>query len=288
MKAQSQVFDPRQTMQRPDFEIFHYKNREQPNVAVHHHDFYEVYFFLGGSVEYRVEGQIFRLQRGDLLLINPMELHQVNVEESGEPYERIVLWIDKGYLASLCRGGDDLARCFDGTLQTHSNLLHPSSARRAELTLLMDALIRERTEGGYAGEQYAAGLFLQLMAELNRMALKAGRRREPEPSSELIAQVLQYVAQNYDRELLLDDIAGRFYVSKYHLSHEFSRQVGTSLHRYVTLKRLQIACQMLSDGITPGEVSGKCGFSDYTAFFRAFRMQYGVSPKAYANGRDPA
>lgn len=282
MRERTQAFDPRQTMRRTDFEIFHYENRELPNVAVHHHDFYEVYFFLGGSVEYRVEGQIFRLQPGDLLLINPMELHQVNVEADGQPYERIVLWIDKNYLAEISRGGDDLGRCFDGTRQNHVNLLHPSAAQREELTQMMDMLIRERSETQFGSAQYAQGLFLQLMAQLNRMALRTERSVRAVAESALIAKVLQYIAQHFAEELLLDDLASRFYVSKYHLAHEFSRQVGISLHRYLTMKRLQIARQMIGEGQSPGEACSRCGFGDYASFYRAFRAQYGASPKAYA------
>lgn len=279
----AQSFDPRQTMRRNDFEIFHYKNSELPNVAVHHHDFYEVYLFLGGSVEYRVEGQIFRLQRGDVLLINPMELHQVSVESDGQPYERIVLWIEPDYLA---RHGSELTRCFDPSLPTHVNLLRPAPQQQAQLLGMMDALVRERYTQEYAAGAYATGLFLQVMAELNRLALHADVLPETAASTELIANVLQLVSRNYADELLLDDIASRFYVSKYHLSHEFTRQVGTSLHKYVTLKRLQIARQMLTDGEAPGEVSARCGFGDYANFYRAFRAQYGMTPKSCAARRE--
>ena len=76
MRERSQRFDPRQTMRTDTFEVFHYKEPKPDTVEVHHHDFYEVYFLLGGQVEYWVEGRILRPSIGDLLLINPMELHR--------------------------------------------------------------------------------------------------------------------------------------------------------------------------------------------------------------------
>ena len=285
MRERAQAFDPRQTMRRTDFEIFHYKNRKQTNVAVHHHDFYEVYFFLNGSVEYRIEGQIFRLQPGDLLLLHPMELHQANVETEGGEYERIVLWIDKGFLDGFCHGEDSLIRCFDRSLPTHSNILRPTPAQRTELTMLLGELVRERYSDEYASDAYATGVLLQFMAEINRMALQSKRREAKEEGSGLIAQVLEYISQHYDEELSLEDLAQRFYVSKYHLSHEFSRLVGTSLYRYVMLKRLLIARQMLAGGEAPGSVCIKCGFGDYANFYRAFKAQYGISPKDCAPGK---
>ena len=76
MQGRSQNFDPRQTMRKDTFEVFHYREPRPAGVEVHHHDFYEVYYLLGGEVEYWVEGRIIRMDPGDLLLINPMELHR--------------------------------------------------------------------------------------------------------------------------------------------------------------------------------------------------------------------
>ena len=57
MAKRTHPFDPRQSMNRPDFEIFHYHDAKMQEVELHHHDFYEVYYFLGGKVEYLVEGR---------------------------------------------------------------------------------------------------------------------------------------------------------------------------------------------------------------------------------------
>ena len=93
-----QIFDPRQSMTSSTFEVFHYRDAKFEGVAVHQHDFYEVYFFISGNVEYSVEGKSYHLNRGDLLLINPLELHQPRIGPDQDAYERIVLWINKNYL----------------------------------------------------------------------------------------------------------------------------------------------------------------------------------------------
>ena len=105
------------------------------------------------------------------------------------------------------------------------------------------------------------------------------RRDDREESSPLVSAVLGYISTHYNQPLSLDGLAQQFYVSKYHLSHEFSRVVGTSVYRYIMLKRLLNARQMLSCGVSPGVVSQACGFGDYANFYRAFRAQYGISPK---------
>ena len=52
MRKTARSFDPRQVMHRPDFEVFHYHDAKMQEVPLHHHDFYEVYCFLGGRVEF--------------------------------------------------------------------------------------------------------------------------------------------------------------------------------------------------------------------------------------------
>lgn len=86
-----QPFTRRQTMIRRDFEIYRYRYMDE--VELHHHDFYEIYMLLRGSVSYTVENRIFHMRAGDLMLISPLELHQARVDSNDEPYERIVLWL---------------------------------------------------------------------------------------------------------------------------------------------------------------------------------------------------
>ena len=130
MRDRTQLFDPRQSMCRADYEIFHYRDESLSDVEVHHHDFFEVYLFLSGQVEYRVEGQLYHPQPGDLILINPMELHQPILHPGKQPYERIVLWISKAYLERFDRDAESLIRCFDTSLPAHSNLVHPTPSQR--------------------------------------------------------------------------------------------------------------------------------------------------------------
>lgn len=108
-------------MIRRDFEIYRYRYMDE--VELHHHDFYEIYMLLRGSVSYTVENRIFHMRAGDLMLISPLELHQARVDSNDEPYERIVLWVDRGYLESLSSPHTSLTRCFDTTVPGHTNLL---------------------------------------------------------------------------------------------------------------------------------------------------------------------
>ena len=282
MRERLQSFDPRQTMQRDTFEVFHYREPHPNSVEVHHHDFYEVYYLLKGEVEYWVDGRIIRMQTGDLLLINPMELHRPVVNPHSPVYERIVLWINKEYLEKLHSDQMDLSRCFDTSLPAHTHLIQPSVAERSALTARMGELVREYYGRELGSSLSAYGLFLQFMVQLNRMAQQ--EQAQPEQTrqlSGLVEQVLSYIGENLSEPLTVEKIAERFFVSKYYLSHTFSREVGVSVYRYILLRRLLMARQLLSAGEAAGQVCRNCGFSDYTSFYRAFKSEYGISPREF-------
>ena len=166
-----QIFDPRQNMSDSKFEIFHYRDAKFEGVPVHQHDFYEVYYFIGGSVEYSVEGRTYELKSGDLLLINPLELHQPRIAHNQQDYERIVLWINKNYLSELCFNKTSLTRCFDSSQPDHTNLLRPSKIQQTYISAMLDELITENTSDGYAVEIASEAILLRFLVELNRLTI---------------------------------------------------------------------------------------------------------------------
>ena len=259
-----QSFDPRQQMNSNTFEAFYYKEPRGTDVEVHHHDFYEVYNLLAGEVSYWVDGKIYHLRQGDILLINPMELHRPLVQQDSK-YERFVLWINKNYLDALSQNGA-LTKCFKGS---------SNHFRGASITPLFSNLVTEIHSSKYGADIYAQGIFLQLMVELNRLSPVGAPTTELSP---LTVDVIDHIGKFFSQELSLDSLANHFHISKYHLSHEFKRDTGTSIYHYITLKRLAAARQMLIEGTPPGEVYTACGFRDYTVFYKAFKAEYGTSP----------
>lgn len=277
-----QIFDPRQSMSDSKFEIFHYRDAKFEGVPIHQHDFYEVYYFIGGNAEYNVEGRTYDLQSGDLLLINPLELHQPRIGPDQRDYERIVLWINKNYLSELCFNKTSLTRCFDNTIPDHSNLLRPTKMQQTYISAMLDELINERSGNGYAVEIAAEAILLRFLVELNRLTINSKNETgKEESSSTIIPDVLEYINSHFCEKLTLTSIADEFFVSKYYLSHVFNDAVGTSVHRYIVLKRLIHAKQMLLSGIKSTTAATNCGFNDYAGFYRAFTAEYGVTPTEF-------
>lgn len=284
MKGQIQPFSKRQTMMNSSYEIHHYKDSYLEKIALHHHDFYEIYFFISGEVNYLIESRNYELKPGDILLISPLELHHPHLlpQNQNSPYERIVLWINRIYLEELSSPESDLSKCFDVKDKNHTNLLRLEEHDRAIFSALTEELLEENAQNQFGEDLAAKSLITQILIRLNRCLLK--ERKTPktmDQSERIIFDILKYINENLSNEISLDDLSSRFFISKYHLSREFRRLVGTSVYRYIIQKRLLTAKQLMISGESPTGVSVACGFGDYSSFYRAFKEEYGISPKNF-------
>ncbi len=284
MKSPVRPFSTRQKMLDADFEIYRYRDSYLSEVELHHHDFYEVYFFLSGSVTYTIESRQYQLKPGDVLLISPLELHQPMIQSDKEPYERVVLWVNSGYLKQLSSGESDLTCCFDLESPRHTNLLRLDAVSVRRLQDMADALIDERASQHFGWDLNSRALLTRIFVELNRQILETpiGFEVPGEPDG-VVPEVLRYINENFNNEISLDSLSEHFFVSKYHLSREFKRLVGTSVYRYIIQKRLIMAKQKMLSGLSPTDVYCNCGFGDYANFYRAFRAEYGISPKEFCD-----
>ena len=283
MPLQPKGFDPRQQMQHPDFELQYKRDTYLKDVELHHHDFFEIYFLLAGDVTYLIESRIVHVMPGDLLLISPKELHQVCIQPEMSVYERYVLWVDPDTVRQLSDGQTDLFSGLDPNRPGYGNQLRLSSEDRSHIQSLMEQLHRESAGDGYGAEMLRKSLLTQLLIAINRLVLRQGAyTEESTQTSRAVRQVVNYVNLHYSEPLSLDLLAEKFFVSKYHLSHEFNRQVGTSVYRYIQKKRLLMARQLMAQGKKPNEVYASCGFGDYAGFYRAFKSEYQIGPREFA------
>ena len=98
---------------------------------------------------------------------------------------------------------------------------------------------------------------------------------------------MQYLSQNPTEQISIDDLAARFYISKYHMMRQFRAQTGYTIHGYLTGKRLMFARAMIAAGTPVLQASEESGFGDYSAFLRAYRKQFGAAPNQEKRANTP-
>lgn len=77
----------------------------------------------------------------------------------------------------------------------------------------------------------------------------------------------------------MDQLANRFFISKYYLSRSFREVTGFGIREYVNILRVQKAQSMLQEtNLSVSEIAETLGFDSITYFERIFKRHLAVSP----------
>ena len=245
---------------------------------LHSHTFYELLYCCNDcGAEYLVGADRYRLQKGDIIFEPPGISHRpLLTEPLSEPYERYVLWISKDFV-------DMFVENFSiGTEQVSYGTLLRTGGTKWEV---LGGYFRR---GVWEAENQAAGWRAAVIGNSITLLTLMGRsiqeRTAPVLKAEkpdLLNEVLAYIELHLDEKITLEETAKHFYVSVSTITQLFRQKMGTSFYRCVTQQRLIAAKTCISQGMTLEDVSRTVGFADYSSFYRAFKKEYGITPRQY-------
>ncbi|MDO4189930.1 MAG: AraC family transcriptional regulator, partial [Lachnospiraceae bacterium] len=97
-----------------------------------------------------------------------------------------------------------------------------------------------------------------------------------------IKLIREYIEENYDKDIKLDDLAKSYNISKYYLSHIFKEQYGTSITNYIINTRITKAKHLLRfSDLTTTEIANQVGYEDANYFIRMFKKVENITPGEY-------
>lgn len=268
------------------FRIFHLKDTQRQDFNYHFHDFDKIVLLLQGKVTYHIEGNSYPLNPYDLVLVHHHELHRPTIDPC-VPYERIILYLSPDLLKSYQNNDYDLSSCFLLAKQQQSHVMRADLSKVSPVYQTIKKLDEAYGQDHYANELYCHALLLEFMIHLNRIA--KGDQIEYLPSlsqRSKVFQIITYINEHLTKPLSIDEIAGCFYLSKYHMMRQFKEETGFTIGQYITQKRLLMAKDLLKTGQSITTVCYECGFHNYSTFFRAYKSLFGKSPRQSSSQKE--
>lgn len=265
-----------------DFRFVHLRDTRAQEFEYHYHDFDKIVLLMGGKVTYMVEGTAYFLRPGDLLLVGRDQVHRPVIDPN-EPYDRIVIWAEEGFLKKHSSPDCPLDQCFRLADRRGFDLMRLDADTRRTLQGLVDRLEQSFKEEGFGAGLLRESYFLQLMVFVNRIMLDDMTVLDETTGREdgKIRQIMRYIGEHLGEELSVEQLAGQIYTSKYHFMRRFKAETGVTVHQYVTQKRLFLAARLLRGGTPAVRAAEECGFEDYSTFVRAFKKAFGKTPREY-------
>lgn len=281
-KELSTNFNTRQHMQSEDFELFYYKDLNLTRVSPHIHTHYEFYYFLEGIVTYRLGEKEYSLEPGDCLLIPPGLAHYISYVSPDIPYRRFVLWFSPSFFKEFSQVDAEGFGYGFACAQKEGGLhFRPDRISAQELMGLLMNIIEEKNDALPFRRTNLRLMLGSFMIYLNRLIYRSRNKTSPSYEHALYLNICYYINHHLDEELTLERLADFFFVSKYHIAHIFKDSMGISIHQYILKKRLHACKNAILTGMAFTNIYTQYGFHDYTAFYRAFKKEFGMSPTEY-------
>ena len=246
-----------------DHNLFIADYRIRRGDTLHFHSPIELVQVIEGAAEAWIDGKKYVLQQGEAAIATSYQSHLYHAV--GDSALVTVICIP----TELCE--DFVAAIQTKRISTH--LQNPTTLTRirASLEALHSPELNAVEQRGFAGVMLGA-------------VLHHTEQQETEDSfdSSLLSKVLLYVNANYKEEISLSSVAAALGYSAHYIAKQFRSRFRITLGRYINTIRLKNAVILLRAGeMNVTDCALESGFNSTRTFYRAFREEFGCSPKEY-------
>lgn len=237
--------------------------------ALHSHSTFSVGAITAGQSTYINGARQRRVRKGDLVLMNPGEVHACNPLRE-RPWAYRMLFVDARWLATV----QAQARLGDGEqLSPLAADYHRDAGLYAELNALYETLVQVSV--ATASKEAAASAFF------TRLLASVGTRAVSPQSVEPLTLAAEFIRRECTRAVKLGEICAEVQLSPSYLIRAFKQRYGRTPHAYLVDCRLQAAREQLRQGRSIADAALASGFADQAHLQRVFKRQLAATPGHY-------
>lgn len=244
----------------------------------HWHEELELFYSLQSCTRHFIDGEVFVVEPGRLLVTNCESVHRIEVLDIGADSSGvcgIVLIIHNRFLEENFPEYQDFWFTND----------KPQARPEVQEIMLKFSEYASRKEHREHEHLYMRGLLLQLLyylyqeGAIRRSDIGSIRRRE---QVQTLKEILQYVEEHYREPLVQAEVAKEFYFTPQYFARYFKQCTGNTFTEHLTAYRTAQARQeLLRTDRRISDVARNNGFHDDRGFINAFKRIYGVTPLQY-------
>lgn len=255
---------------------------ECPQQPDHYHNYYEVFYLLSGKCRFLLKDHLYTLEKGDLVFINPGELHH-SLYYPDITCEIIAIYFKKDFLlpelfSHMPQPSVLPQQSFMGTVPT---------LYQEELHTLLTKMLSENTQIDNHSSSFMTCYLHELLLLLSRHSVMS--EAEPELVNAKDADIMaatKYIYRNFQKPLTLNNVADIVGLSPTYFSRKFKQLTGMGFKEYLNYIRLKHAsAALLTTDNSITDIALEYGFSDSNYFKDLFKKEYGKSPREYRKSR---
>ncbi len=246
----------------------------------HQHEFIELVYLFSGDGIHGIGNREYRVKRGALLFINPLQTHYFRAEEEMEFYN---IYLDPAWLSERLISPENAYELltlagyteFQQAIDRENPLVCFNKAERARIERLILDMEQEQQEAQIGGEAVQRAQTHLLLALIFR---KMAEKQE-EVHSPLTAEFLELIRKRCGERLSLQQLSHSCFYNPSYFSRLFKEHYGMTLREFVKKSRIERARQLLEKSELPiEEIVSQCGFGSRSVFYKQFRAELGISP----------
>ena len=258
--------------QAADFHI-EKETMKQPMAVMHYHNAFELYYLVKGDREYFIGDKFYKLTEGDIVLIPPTVLHRT----AGKGATRFLVHFSKELLLRFFTPETLGLLPLDAPLAFRADPSVREQIARDLTSMLAEYQLGDVSDASPLLIGYLYRMLFTLTTTQNGYASEAY-------SDARIGQIIRYINENYASIGDIDEIAERFFISKFYLCRIFNKNFGLPLITYLNTIKIRAACELMKgERLTMTEIATHCGFNSSSYFCKVFKSMKGVSPMTYRN-----